>query len=185
MVHFIYGVLIILLVHYNIINSLILLLAGFTGLIFAGFYKRKKIPLLKNILDILGREGENVLFPLKGLIFFTFGCSLTLGLFARDIAFASIIILSLGDSISRIAGPYGKKKYFLNKKKNMEGILAGILFAAAGGFLFVPLVESVTAAVFAMLVEGMDLKIKQKKIDDNLTIPLLAGLVIWIKRILL
>lgn len=184
LVHVIYGLLLIILVRHHLIDSGILFIAGILGLILAGCHKRRKIPFLKGILEILGREKENRTFPMQGLIFFTFGSALSLAFYGRDIALASIMILALGDSFSRLVGPYGKRKLCYNRDKNLEGILAGAFAAILGSQFFVPWTDATLGAVSAMAAEGVKLDTKRMVIDDNLYIPPLAGLIIWLKRLI-
>jgi dolichol kinase len=184
-VHFIYGILIIILTSKDTIDDKILYILGILGLVVAAWYRQKKIPVLKNILKILGRERENRIFPLKGLIFFTFGSALTLTLYERDIALASIMILTVGDSVSRLTGPRGKLKLFYNRGKNLEGSLGGALVAILGSQFFVPWPEAILGSAVAMLAEGLEVSIREYEIDDNLYIPPLAGLVIWLKRVVI
>jgi dolichol kinase len=44
--------------------------------------------------------------------------------------------------------------------------------------------EAIVASFFAMWLEGIDLRLLKFKIDDNMTIPLIAGFVIWLMRVL-
>jgi len=48
--------------------------------------------------------------------------------------------------------------------------------------VFISPVEAALAALVAMMVEGIDVKIGINKIDDNIIIPPVAGLVVWILR---
>ena len=106
-------------------------------------------------------------------------------LFEKDIAMAAIIILALGDSFSRLIGPFGKIKHPFNDKKFLEGVIAGMVAAALGAMLLVKPLEAIAASFFAMLLEGVNLRLFKFKIDDNITIPLIAGFVIWLIRFLL
>ena len=112
------------------------------------------------------------------------GALLAVILFEKDIALAAIIILALGDSFSRLIGPFGKIKHPFNNTKFLEGVIAGIIAAFLGAILFVKPSEAIIASFFAMMLEGVNLRLGKFKIDDNITIPLIAGGVIWLIRFL-
>ena len=122
--------------------------------------------------------------PGKGLIAYLIGTLIIFVLFEKDIAMAGIIVLALGDSFSRLIGPFGKIKHPFNNAKFMEGIIAGFLAASLGAALFVAPHEAIAASFFAMLLEGINLRLFRFKVDDNITIPIIAGFVIWLIRFL-
>ena len=145
--------------------------------------KKFKIPIVNLLLKHFERKRDLKKFPFKGMIFFLGGCLLTVKIFEKDIALASIIILSLGDSMSFLVGNFlGKIKFKFNKLKNVEGILAGALFAFLGSLFFVSVTESFFASLIAMIVEGAGVKIGVSDIDDNFIVPLVAGTVIYLFR---
>ena len=53
-----------------------------------------------------------------------------------------------------------------------------------GAIIFVPWPEALAAEFFAMLVEGIEIKIGADEIDDNLIIPLVAAIAISAVRFL-
>ena len=110
------------------------------------------------------------------------GVVLALFFFPKDVAMACIIILALGDGIAPLAGKYGSIKGIFNKKKMVEGGVVGAMVAAIGAMLFVPALEAWMAAVFAMFAEGIDWKLGVNQIDDNIIMPLVAGVVIMAVR---
>ncbi len=62
---------------------------------------------------------------------------------------------------------------------NIEGILIGTLIAAFGASLFVPILKAALGSFVAIGIESLDLKFNGRNIDDNLFIPLIAGIVIY------
>ena len=48
--------------------------------------------------------------------------------------------------------------------------------------LFVKPWEAMMASVVAMIVEGVDLKLFGERVDDNVVVPVVAGIVIVIMR---
>ena len=56
--------------------------------------------------------------------------------------------------------------------------------AGLAAALFVSPLEAGLGAVFAMIAEGIDWKIGVNQVDDNLVMPIVAGFVIWLVRII-
>ena len=142
-----------------------------------------KIPVADFLLRNFERGKYIKRFPFKGMIFFLGGCLLVIKIFPKDIALASIMILTFGDSVSYLVGTFlGKTKLIFNRMKKLEGILAGMLFAFLGSIIFVGFIEGFFASLFAMIVEGAGFKIGVSDIDDNFIVPLVAGTVIYLFR---
>jgi len=182
--HILLGFLLIALIYHDLLNPLALL-AIIIIIIISSLYIRKTKPkTVYSLLSFIERKENLEKFPGKGLIAYLTGTLLVLVLFEKDIAMASIMILALGDAFSRLIGPFGKIRHPLNNTKFLEGVIVGIIAASLGAWLFVRPSEAITASFFAMLIEGFDIKLFKHKIDDNLIIPLIAGIVIWLVRIL-
>jgi len=95
------------------------------------------------------------------------------------------MIVTFGDSASHLSGKFfGKVKHPLNKYKLLEGTLLGFIAALIGALFFVGWQEAIPAAVVAMVVESLELKFRSKVVDDNLLIPLVAGAVISVVRMI-
>jgi len=178
--HIALGTSIVLLLFFGIINALVLAAVFLIGALLSFTSKYKKVPVVHNLLTFFDREKDITTFPGKGAIFYILGSFLAVLLFPEDIAMASIMILALGDSVSRLVGPYGYLKHPFHSEKFLEGIIAGALAAFFGALFFVPWTHALAASIIAMLIEGIDIKIRGFKIDDNLTIPLVSGLVILV-----
>ena len=121
-----------------------------------------------SIFEKFERSGGNY----RGAFYFYLASAVSLFLFSQEIAALSIIVLALGDSFSTAVGIFGKCRIFYNRKKTWEGTLAGFAAAFVGCFLINPYL-ALPAAFVGMLVESLPLKI-----DDNLTIPILTGVVL-------
>jgi len=182
--HILFGLLLIALIYNDLLTPLPLLAAVIIALIGSFFIKKTKPKAIYRLLEPIERKENIETLPGKGLIAYLVGALIAITLFEKDIALASIMILTLGDSFSRLIGPFGKIKHPFNNTKFLEGVIAGIIAASLGAMLFVTPSEAITASFFAMLLEGIDLKLFKLKIDDNITIPLIAGIVIWLIRIL-
>jgi len=72
----------------------------------------------------------------------------------------------------------------LNNKKFLEGTFVSIILAAITAALFVGLTEAIFASTFAMIAEGIELKFRKNTIDDNIIIPLVSSIVIYLLRIM-
>ncbi len=183
--HLVVGTITTTLFFYNLITALHLFIILILGITLSLISKYKQIPIIKTFLKIFDRKKDQKILPGKGAITFLVGCLLAIKLFEKDIALASIIILSLGDSISHIVGKmYGKTKNFFNNNndKLIEGTLAGIICGTLGAVIFVPILESFLAASAAMIAELIEVKLGEKILDDNILIPLVAGTTIVIIR---
>jgi len=88
------------------------------------------------------------------------------------------MILALGDSVSRLVGPYGYLKHPFHNEKFLEGVITGAAAGFIGALFFISWLPALIASTISMLIEGIDLEIKNFKIDDNLLIPVVAGGVI-------
>ena len=170
--------LIIYLHFYEIINDLhilifLVLLIFVIELIKKGF----KIPLIYDFIKFAERESDFKVFPWKWFFYFTLACLLSFVLFEKTIAYASIAILCTLDSVSTLVWrKYWTHKWIINKDKSLEWSFFGFIISIIWAIIFVdnPL-HALTACVFAMLIEIPEIKIVDFTINDNLTIPLMAG----------
>ena len=185
--HICFGLLIIFLLLFEALNTRILFFVLIFGILLSILSLKFKIPIIYLFLERFERKEQIKKFPGKGMIFFVLGCLLALRLFGKDIALPSIMILTLGDSISHIIGSKGKIKHFLNDYKNLEGSVLGF-FASFLGVLFlifvfnvdITILEGFFASLIGMIAEAIDFKIGLDKVDDNIIVPLAAGTIIYL-----
>ncbi len=124
-------------------------------------------------------------FPGKGAITFFIGALLANIFFPKDIAAASMMILALGDPISHIIGIYyGKTKTKFGKRKFFEGTMFGMLAGFAGAIWFVNPSEALIASTIAMLIESIEIKLGYIDSDDNIILPVVAGIVMLLLRVM-
>jgi dolichol kinase/membrane-associated phospholipid phosphatase len=179
--HFALGIVACILYYKGILGDYIFVYATIV-LIIIFFTNLYKIPGFYHLFYVFERESDLKEFPGKGPIFFMLGCMISSLIFPKDIALASIIILGVGDSVSHVIGKYfGKTKHPLSQKL-LEGSLIGAATAFLFALLFVNTWEAFLAAFIAMSVEAIDIKVGNNLIDDNLLIPITAGLVITLLR---
>lgn len=162
---------------YLAVSTFLFLLTA--GLIISyGYKKGVRLPVISKIVDSTEREGVIEEFPGKGTITFFFGSLMVLLLFGSNInvACAAIIILALGDSFSTLVGKrYGRHKICYSKEKSVEGTIGGFVPAFFGATIFVLPQVALVGALVGMAVESLSVKI-----DDNVIIPLAAGLVMFL-----
>ncbi|MBU0706463.1 SEC59/DGK1/VTE5 family protein [Patescibacteria group bacterium] len=177
LLHIFYGFALLFLYHHNIIDNKILLGMIIGGIITSLMVKKEKLSLVRRLLSLFERDHHLEKFPGRGVLFFTIGSYLTLVLFERNIAYAGILILSVGDAVSNIVGRhYGKINTKLNPNKNIEGNLAGILISIPFAYYFLPNIYAVIAACsVGMFLEIPAIRIFGFEIDDNLLIPIGAA----------
>ena len=182
--HIFLGLAIVVLLMYGLLKKETVLLIIIFGLILTYASKKIKIPLIYTLLERFERKEELKRFPGKGVILYFIGVYLTLLLFSKEIAMASIMVLALGDSVSHLFGlHYGKTKNPLSKKKLLEGTIAGFIAGFIGALVFVRPVEAFLGSLAAMIFEAIEIKIGTQQVDDNLIVPLVAGTVIWVVRL--
>ena len=147
----------------------------------------KEAPAEAHIEEIPSKSQKKDIeeFPGKGAIFYFLGAFLVVFIFPKDIAMASIMVLALGDSVSRLVGPYGYLKHPFTNTKFFEGVIAGTTAAFFGALFFVPWILAFIGSLVSMLLEGLDLRIRGFKIDDNLLIPIVAAVVMQSIKVLL
>jgi dolichol kinase len=174
--HTIAGSIIIALFYFNIMTLTLFAIIILTGIIIRLAWKKQTEPIITWFLHNFERNGEA---PGKGAMWFCIGMFIVIFLFEKNIAYASIMILALGDATSHYIGRfYGKIKHPLNKKRNLEGTIVGTLIGSMGAMLFVSTFPALIAAFVAMNVETVEWKIGKYKIDDNLIIPIVAAIVL-------
>ncbi len=144
-----------------------------------------KLPFVNWLVNMFERKEDINRFPGRGFITFFMGASIVLLAFPRDIALAAIIVLAAGDSVSNIFGKlFGKIKHpgWLSKHKTLEGSFAGWLVAFNLTIFFVTPLEALVASSFGMFIEVIEIRFHWAKLEDNLTIPLIAALAIYALR---
>ncbi len=181
--HIMIGSTALLLIMYNIINSLIIFILFSVSIIISLFSLHYKLPVVNFFLSNFERDRDKNQLPGKGFLFAAAGTLIALRLFDRDIALASMIILIFADPISYLVGKYfGKTKSFLDRRKNIEGNIAGFLISALFALFFVSPVLAIAGSLIAMLFESLVIEIQKIQLDDNLIIPLAAGTTMFLIR---
>lgn len=108
-----------------------------------------------------------------------------MSLFEKDIALASLMVLTFGDSISHlVGGQFGQIRNIFNgkSKKLLEGTIAGTIAGTLTALLFVPFPEAFIGSFAAMIAEVVQVDLNEREVDDNLIVPIVAGTVMFLIR---
>ncbi|MFH0751978.1 MAG: hypothetical protein V1914_00070 [archaeon] len=179
--HALLGVVIVLGVLYDIWTVKRLLLIFIVGVIVSSLSVKYKVPVVSWFLKLFDREKEKI--PGKGAMFFVLGSLIVLALFPQGIALAAILVMAFGDSAATLVGIHlGKIKSV--SLKTLEGFFAGTCAGFIGALFFVDYVSAFVGSVAAMCFEVLDLRFGGRIIDDNLMVPLVAGLVMYVLTLL-
>ena len=144
-----------------------LVLTLFAGFILSDAVSRGyTIPVISTIIINLERRDAA---PGRGALFFALGALFCLVFFEREIVFAGLVVLSLLDSITTLAGTrFGKTRIY--NHKSLEGTLAGVAVTTVALCLLVPPAVALVTAAAAAVAELVS------PVDDNLVIPVVACL---------
>lgn len=136
---------------------------------------------LKGILTVpLLRDMEKK--KIGAYAFFMMGAFMSILLFERQIAIASILMLAIGDAASGIAqsikrGTLNIREGYKRGMKPPDEILIMFGVSFLVGYVIVDSITmAICGAIGAAIADGVILKIYGIVIDDNLTIPLYSGL---------
>jgi dolichol kinase len=110
-------------------------------------------------------------------IFLASGIVLALILFPRNIAYASIAILAIGDpTAAYLGGKFGQRRV---GSRSWEGFVAGTCAAFIPTIFFISPILGAIGSVVGMLLELTGI------LNDNLTIPLGSGIAMFLAAVLL
>jgi|SRR3989344_5706189 len=182
-VHILVGISTVILIYFDILSPLSIFLLIIAGIMISFLSKRMRLPVFSYFLDRFEREDLRYTFPGKGVIFLFVGVLLVIQLFDKNIALASIMVLTMGDSISHLIGKqFGQIKNILSAdgKKLLEGTLAGTFTGFLGAWIFVPFPEAFLGSLTAMIAEVIQIDFNKSSLDDNMVVPLVAGTMMFL-----
>ncbi len=158
-----------------IMASLILLITIFYTLSEVARVRGINIPILSLITWNAANKTELYEFAVSP-IHFALGIAISLLIFPAPTRYVAITILTIGDGCAHIFGmKLGRTPLNFNKGKNLEGTIFGFLFAFLGSMIFVDPTRALIAAAVGMLVEALPLPL-----NDNLTMPLASGIILFL-----
>ncbi len=177
--HLFIGCTIVFLLRLQLLNEQLLFAILLIGGILSLVSRKIRIPILGRILHYFERPQDLKYFPGKGSFFLVLGSLLALKFFQRDVAYAAISIMAVGDAITTIIGTYfGKIKNPLNPKKHLEGTALAIVASTLAAFFFVDFTRAFYGSLAGMIFESLQIPYLSQILDDNVVIPLVAGAVI-------
>ena len=132
-------------------------------------------------LRLLLRDSEAN--SLSGVTFIIVGIYITVALFSKEVATLSLLFLALGDPCAIIFGVlYGKDKLIGNK--SLQGAFAAFIVCGLIAFAYYLVTDKMTASterlflvsILSGLIGALSETISIKKLDDNLTFPILSAI---------
>ena len=137
------------------------------------------IALVIEIARIEHKTVKRIFLDLFGLMLrehefhdFTGATLLCIAVFPADLGFVAIAFLAIGDSLAALVGiPFGKRKLF-GTDKSLEGSMACFIGTFVFALFFLSPFIALAGAVAATIAEIFPLPV-----DDNIKIPISAGIV--------
>ncbi|MBT3985601.1 hypothetical protein HOD38_05890 [archaeon] len=171
LLHMTFGIVLIALLYFGIINNYHMVAILLGGLLVSKLCTLRRIPLASWVMDRFERKEFRTTFPGKGPIFFMIGSIIVLFLFPLNIALAAMVILSVGDAISHIAGKLLCKRTYKHLK-SVEGTVVAIIASFFGVLIFVNFFAALAGTCLTLFFEDLKLGI-----EDNLFIPIVAAII--------
>lgn len=175
--HFIFGFLIVFAHWIGALRIREILTLLIMGLVIIILTTRGHLDFIKKMLEKFERQ-RSYDFIGSGPFYFLLSVGICFVIFPVKIAYASILILSVGDSLNHIIAKNRMPKSFnlpWNRRKSLLGVFLGILAGFFAAQFFVSWFSAIIASTVAIIFETFKWKIGKIFIDDNLIIPLVAG----------
>ena len=181
--HVLVGMLTLFLLIIGQLTPMILFWLIVVSYAFSILSKRYDVPVVHWFLKHFEREKDMQHFPGKGFVSFFVGVLLTVKLFEPQIAYASIMVVTLGDTVSHLIGThFGRIKHPLNGLKSLEGNLIGGLAGFIGAIFFIEPLYAAIGSFGAMTIEAVQIRMNRALVDDNIIVPLVCGALILLAR---
>lgn len=123
----------------------------------------------------------------SGTPYYILSTMLAFAIFPRPVGILSVLFLAVGDPIASLIGiMYGKNSPRIAQGKSLIGTLAGVVACAVVTFIFLkvyPILVSDSATVVLSLIGGIaggTAELAPFDMDDNFTIPMISGFVMWL-----
>ena len=137
--------------------------------------KGRVLPIITSFTLRMSRPQEGAHVIVRP-IYFAVGIIIVLLLFPPTIAYASITILAVGDPVAAFVGErIGRVQV---RRKTLEGSLAGLIASFLLASIIVSPFTALIGSAGGMLMEFLD------KPDDNLTMPIVAGALMMLGRLI-
>jgi dolichol kinase len=185
-VHVLFGILLTVLLYYNVLRFWMLLSLLIISLILSYISIQRPIILIDWLLLKFERPEHIKSFPARGAISIIFSATILSLLFEAsvitiNVLCASLMIWTFGDALSAIVGNlHGRIKHPFNSERFIEGTASGIVAGTLGAMLFVPLLPAFIAAFISILIESVELTLLRRPIDDNILVPIISAVILMI-----
>jgi len=124
------------------------------------------VPIISRFTLRMSRQDERSHF-IAAPVFLAVGIILVLLLLPRNIAYASIVVVAIGDPVAAyVGGEHGRRRV---GGKSLEGFAAGAFAAFLPTLMLVPPIVGAIGSITGLLLELIG------GLDDNLTIPIGSG----------
>jgi len=118
----------------------------------------------------------------SSLSFFMLACFISFLVFPKPIATISVIFLIFGDLFSKIFGLlFGQRKFF---QQTWEGVMAFLSASLIFGYLFIHFLNFPFLILFAGALSASIIEALPIGIDDNFTVALISGAIMYLMIIL-
>ncbi|MCF7920357.1 MAG: SEC59/DGK1/VTE5 family protein [Candidatus Cloacimonetes bacterium] len=136
--------------------------------------------IYQNLFGIILRKHE--LSDFTGAVYVMVSAIICIALFPRNIAFMALSFLAIGDTMAAVAGLSFGKRRLPGSRKSIEGSIGCFVSTFLFGFIYyifdpdlgIAMSTLAVGALAATLAEGWKLAL-----DDNLKIPIIAGIVMY------
>jgi dolichol kinase len=120
----------------------------------------------------------------SGIPYYLAASVIAIGIFPKPVAVMSILFLAIGDPLASLVGIlYGSRSVRLPGGKSLIGSAAGVLGCAIVAFVFMKYLgyanrDTLWVALIGGLAGGTA-ELLPLDMDDNFTIPVISGFVLW------
>jgi dolichol kinase len=171
------------------VSSAIMILGSFLGFDLIVETARLRIPAFnEQVLRYWGvfmRSDEVNKF--SGTPYYILASMLALAIFPKPVGVLSILFLAIGDPLASLVGIlYGKRSIRIGHGKSLIGTLAGVAACTLTTLIFLkvyPVIVSDSAWIGLSLIGGLAgglAELAPFDMDDNFTIPMISGFVMWL-----
>jgi dolichol kinase len=138
-----------------------------------------EVPFITDALGLMGSPEEFEARPFLSPVHAFVGIILVSAFFPPLVAYASILVLALGDGVAGLIGQVaGKHPLRTGSRKSAEGSLAGFTASFTGCLFLIPMELAFVGALVGTITEAFLAS------DDNLVVPLSSALAIAVAKAL-